>query len=108
MPRPTTAATLKSTPHKGRLKRLFHALIGSQRFQAEMSIVFGPYLFVCLIGWRDCDSFWGPKFSFFEQVLLCVLFVLSPSPRDLAFLFSRMDAFRFTRKRRLPYNQNAC
>jgi len=48
-----------------------------------MSIVLGPYLFVCLIGWWDRDSFWGPNFSFFEQVLVCMLFVLGGRLWDL-------------------------
>jgi hypothetical protein len=83
MPEPRTAKKNQGTSRWRSFKKYFLARLVDNRFQAEASIVLGPYLFVCLIGWWDRDSFWGPKFSFFEEMLVCVLFVLGGRLWDL-------------------------
>jgi len=82
MPGPKTAKTTQ-TPLDGFFKRFFRALIGNERSQAAVSLILGPYLIACLITWWGRGSFWGPEFSFFEDLLVCVLFVLGGRLWDL-------------------------
>ena len=65
-------------------RRFFRALILGARLKAALSFVVGPYLLICLISWVDRGgSFWGPEFSFFQDVVLWVLFLLGGRLWDL-------------------------
>jgi hypothetical protein len=83
MPGPTTAKTIQGTSRWRFFKRFFRALTGDERYQAAVTLVLGPYLFTCLISWWDHGAFWGPKPSFFENLLVCMLFVLGGRFWDL-------------------------
>ncbi len=48
-----------------------------------VSLLFWPYLFTSLITWWDRGSFWAPKFSFFEILFACVMYVLGGRLWDL-------------------------
>jgi hypothetical protein len=66
------------------LKTWFRAVSGDgDRFQAALSLIVGPYLIVCLATWPHRGSFAGPELSFFEELLLFVLFVMGGRLWDL-------------------------